>query len=42
MKLEKLEEAIGHTFRNKELLKIAMTHASYANEYNCESNEKLD
>ena len=42
MKLEKLEEAIGHTFRNKELLKIAMTHASYANEYNCESNEKLE
>lgn len=42
MKLEKLEEAIGYTFRNKELLKIAMTHTSYANEHNCESNEKLE
>jgi len=42
MNLEKLEEAIGYTFRNKELLKTALTHTSYANEHSCESNEKLE
>jgi len=42
LELEKLEEKIGYIFKNKELLKTALTHSSYANEYECESNEKLE
>ena len=42
MDFEKLEESIGYTFKNKELLKKAMTHTSYAYERNIESNEKLE
>ena len=42
MELEKLEENIGYTFKNKELLKQALRHTSYANERNLESNEKLE
>ncbi len=38
----KLEESIGYTFKNKELLKTALTHTSYAYEHNVESNEKLE
>ena len=37
-----LEESIGYTFNDKELLKKALTHTSYANENNIESNEKLE
>ena len=37
-----LEESIGYTFKKKELLKKALTHTSYANENNIESNEKLE
>jgi len=40
--LEKLEKSIGYTFKNKELLKTALTHKSYANENKVESNEKLE
>ena len=29
-----LEESIGYTFKDKELLKKALTHTSYANENN--------
>lgn len=42
MNLEKLEENIGYIFKNKELLKTALTHTSYANENNKQSNEKLE
>ena len=42
MSLEKLEKEIGYTFKNKELLKTALTHTSYANEKRVESNEKLE
>ncbi len=42
MDLEKLEKSIGYTFKNKELLKKALTHTSYAYEKNIESNEKLE
>lgn len=42
MNFEKLEKSIGYTFKNKELLKKAMTHTSYAYERNIESNEKLE
>lgn len=42
MDLEKLENEIKYTFKNKELLKKALTHTSYANEKRIESNEKLE
>ena len=43
--LEELEGIIGYSFKNKELLKLAMTHSSYANEHNnskLENNERLE
>ena len=42
MKIENLEENIGYTFKNKQLLKTALTHTSYAYEHNVSSNEKLE
>ena len=30
--IEKLEKSIGYVFKNKELLKEALTHSSYSNE----------
>lgn len=42
MRLEKLEQEIGYTFKNKELIETALTHTSYAYEHNKESNEKLE
>ncbi len=42
MKLENIENEIKYEFKNKELLKKALTHRSYANENNIESNEKLE
>ena len=42
MELQKLEENIEYTFKNKELLKKALTHTSYAFEKHIESNEKLE
>lgn len=42
MNLEKFEQNIGYTFHNKELLKNALTHTSYANEHEVKSNEKLE
>jgi len=40
--LEQLEKNIRYTFKDKELLKTALTHKSYANENKVESNEKLE
>ena len=40
--LEEIEEIIGYKFKNKELLKTALTHTSYAYEHKKESNEKLE
>ena len=40
--MEELEKNIGYTFKNKELLKKALTHTSYAYEHDIESNEKLE
>ncbi len=42
-----LEEKIGHTFKDKELLVTALTHSSYSNELKvkklrCECNERLE
>lgn len=42
MNLENLEENIGYHFKNKELLKNALTHTSYAYEHHLASNEKLE
>ena len=46
-KLEELEAIIGYEFNNKELLRTALTHSSYANELkarkkNAECNERLE
>ena len=40
--MEKIEKSIGYTFKNKKLLKNALTHTSYAYENKEESNEKLE
>lgn len=40
--MNNLEKSIGYTFKNKQLLKCAMTHTSYANETKTESNERLE
>ncbi|MCL2344136.1 MAG: ribonuclease III [Firmicutes bacterium] len=40
-----LEQALGHVFRNRELLETALTHSSYANEKHkgaMSSNERLE
>ena len=42
MNLEKIEENIGYHFKNKDLLKNALTHTSYAYEHHVASNEKLE
>ena len=42
MEIEKIEKSIGYTFKNKTLLKKALTHTSYAYENKVESNEKLE
>ena len=42
MELQKLEEEIEYVFKDKSLLKKALTHTSYAYEHNVESNEKLE
>ena len=40
--MQKVEESIGYTFQDKNLLKKALTHTSYAYENKLESNEKLE
>ncbi len=42
MDLSLLEKNIGYEFKDKELLKKALTHTSFANEHHIESNEKLE
>ena len=42
MDFTKLEQSIGYTFKNKELLLKAFTHTSYAYDNHVESNEKLE
>lgn len=42
MDIEKFQSNIGYNFKNKQLLKKALTHTSYAYEKNVESNEKLE
>ena len=42
MDLSKLEQSIGYEFKDKQLLKTALTHTSYAYEYRVPSYEKLE
>ena len=42
MQYEDIEKNIGYTFKDKKLLKTALTHTSYAHMHNVESNEKLE
>lgn len=42
MQYEEIEKNINYTFKNKQLLKTALTHTSYANMHDIESNEKLE
>lgn len=42
MNIEEFEKNIGYTFKDKELLKTALTHTSYAHDKKVESNEKLE
>ncbi len=42
MEFSELEKSIGYVFKNKELLKNALTHTSYAYENKVASNEKLE
>ena len=39
---EALEEKLGYVFKDKNLIKLALTHSSYANEHNIECNERLE
>ncbi len=41
--MKELEKNIGYSFKNKELLRLALTHSSYANEKSLkEDNERLE
>ena len=42
--ISQLEEKTEYTFKDKSLLKAALTHSSYANEhkYECPYNERLE
>lgn len=40
--MEEIEKFFNIDFKDKKLLKTALTHSSYANEHNCESNERLE
>jgi len=42
VELFELEQEIGYFFKEKDLLRTALTHTSYAYERNVESNEKLE
>ena len=39
---EEIENKIGYVFRNKELLKTAFTHSTYANQTGAKDNERLE
>ncbi|MGS0972509.1 MAG: ribonuclease III [Candidatus Izemoplasmataceae bacterium] len=42
LKMSKLEAFFGLDFEDKKLLETALTHSSYANEHQTESNERLE
>ena len=37
-----LEQTIGHTFADRALLDLAMTHPSYALSHRCQDNQRLE
>ncbi len=39
---DEIEEKIGYEFKNKELLKEAFTHSTYANAYGGKDNERIE
>lgn len=41
-RLEQLQSELNILFKNESLLRLALTHSSYANEYNTVSNERLE
>jgi ribonuclease-3 len=40
--MQELEQKLNYCFHDRELLRTALTHSSYANEHNCASNERLE
>lgn len=40
--IDEFEKVLGYTFKNKEYLKTALTHSSYANEHGLECNERME
>lgn len=42
MKIDEIQKNIGYKYKNAELLKIALTHSSYANEKKLLNNERLE
>lgn len=40
--IKKIEKIIHYSFKNKDILKTAFTHSSYANEHNVASNQRLE
>jgi len=40
--IENIEKTIGYCFKDKELLKTAFVHSSFANEHKLRSNERLE
>lgn len=40
--MHEAEKKIGYTFKDKNILKTALTHSSYANETRSQSNERLE
>lgn len=40
--MNKIESILGYVFANKELLNLALTHSSFANENYCSSNDRLE
>ena len=40
--INELEKRIGYTFKNKDLLTLAVTHSSYSNEHKGKSYERLE
>lgn len=41
-KLKEFENILSYEFNNIELLRVALTHSSYANEHSLESNERME
>ena len=40
--IKEIENKIGYTFRDKDLLKVAFTHSTYANAYGGKDNERME